>query len=83
MPSAPLNLKAEVLIKDEHFCAGKAPAQDVLLTAHCDFGDFSFPVHYFCPKSDQPVPCVILLSFSEKLAKNTCLLRKSQIWAML
>ena len=70
LPPAPLNLKAEVLSEDDCYCAGKAVAQNVLLTAHCDFGDFSFPVDYFCPKSNQPVPCVILLSFGKDLAKK-------------
>lgn len=63
LPSAPLSLTAEEIKFDKKFCAGKAPLQTLQLTAHCAFGDFSFPVRYFCPKSETPVPCVILLNF--------------------
>lgn len=63
LPPAPLSLTAEEIKLNKKFCAGKAPLHTVQLTAHCEFGDFSFPVRYFCPKSDAPVPCVILLNF--------------------
>lgn len=63
LPSAPNSLTAEEIKCDKKFCAGKAPLHTVQLTAHCDFGVFSFPVRYFCPIADNPAPCVILLNF--------------------
>lgn len=63
LPPAPKALRAEETALDKKFCAGKAPLHTIQLTASCDFGDFSFPVRYFCPKADGPVPAVVLLNF--------------------
>ena len=70
MPPAPEKLEVEELSCYARFCAGKAPLKELKFTAHCAFGDFSFPVSYFCPKSDKPVPCVVLLKFGEPLASR-------------
>ena len=63
LPPAPQTLTVEETALDKKFCAGKAPLHTVTLTAHCAFGDFSFPVRYFCPGADAPVPAVVLLNF--------------------
>ena len=70
LPPAPETLDVEETSRYDRFCAGKAPLQELKFTAHCPFGDFSFPVSYFCPKSDKPVPCVVLLKFGEPLASR-------------
>lgn len=63
LPPAPIALTAEETALDKKFCAGNAPLHTIQLTAHCAFGDFSFPVRYFCPKAGSPVPAVVLLNF--------------------
>lgn len=67
LPPAPEALEVEELSVNQRFCAGKAPYKELKFTARCQFGDFSFPVGYFCPKSDKPVPCIVLLKFGETL----------------
>ena len=68
LPPAPTALEVEETNYDRRHCAGKAPLRELKFTAHCEFGEFSFPVQYFCPKSDKPVPCVVLLKFSESIS---------------
>ena len=69
LPPAPTSLEVEEVSCNKRYCAGKAPLKELKFTAHCEFGDFSFPVQYFCPKSDKPVPCVVLLKFSESFSQ--------------
>lgn len=63
LPPVPERLEVEELSVNQRFCAGKAVLKKLKFTAHCAFGDYSFPVSYFCPKSDQSVPCVVLINF--------------------
>ena len=63
LPPAPETVDVEELSCNKRFCAGKAPHKSLRFTAHCQFGDFSFPVSFICPKSDEPVPCVVLINF--------------------
>lgn len=63
LPPAPKALEVEETGCNKRFCAGKAPLKELKFTARCDFGDFSFPVRYFCPKSETPAPCVVLVNF--------------------
>ena len=70
LPPAPEKLEVEETSCYDRFCAGKAPLKELKFTAHCAFGDFSFPVSYACPKSDHPLPCVVLLRFGEPLASR-------------
>ena len=63
LPPAPKALEVEETGYNKRFCAGKAPLRELKFTAHCDFGDFSFPARYFCPKSEEKVPCVVLINF--------------------
>ena len=53
LPPAPKALEVEETNYDRRHCAGKAPLRELKFTAHCEFGEFSFPVQYFCPKSDK------------------------------
>lgn len=64
LPSAPTSVTATVEKRDSSFCAGKADL--VTLRLHCtaDWGAFSFPVYYVCPKrTERPVPAFIHINF--------------------
>jgi hypothetical protein len=63
LPPAPKALEVEETGYNKRFCAGKAPLRELKFTARCDFGEFSFPARYFCPKSEEKVPCVVLINF--------------------
>ena len=63
LPPAPTALEVEETNYDRRHCAGKAPLRELKFTAHCEFGEFSFPVRYVCPKSEEKVPCVVLINF--------------------
>jgi len=63
LPPAPISVQIEELSYNRRFCAGNAPLKTMRLTAQCDFGEFSFPFHYFCPALETPVPCVVLVNF--------------------
>lgn len=63
LPPAPEALEVEVLSDNKRFCAGKAHLKALKVTAHCAFGDFSFPASYVCPVLDKPMPCVVLINF--------------------
>lgn len=66
LPEKPESVTAEVVKQDESFCAGKAVLENIMLTCHTSFGDFSFPIVYTRPtKISGPVPCVIHINFRD------------------
>lgn len=66
LPSAPNSVTAEAESVDESFCAGKADLQKIRLHCSADWGDFSFPISYVCPKGKkEPVPAFIHINFRD------------------
>ena len=66
LPSAPYSVTATLEKCEQNFCARKAYFK--ILTLHCkaDFGEFSFPVYYTCPRDRlDPVPCFIHINFRD------------------
>lgn len=45
------------------FCAGKAIMHQVTASVEENGKSFAFPFHFVCPKSDTPVPVVVLINF--------------------
>ncbi len=68
LPSAPHSVTATLEKIDESFCAGKADLQTLTLNCKAEWGEFSFPVYYVCPKKvSAPVPCFIHVNFRDTL----------------
>ncbi len=64
LPSPPHSVTATRKKVDPGFCAGKANLQAMTLRCQADFGEFSFPFYYVCPKkAEHPVPCFIHINF--------------------
>ena len=64
LPSAPLSLTAEILERSEKFCAGHAVKESIVLTAVGEWGSFSFPITYVCPKgAHKKHPAFIHINF--------------------
>lgn len=64
LPEAPEAVTAEVISREENFCAGKAFLENIKLTCHTKQGEFSFPVAFTCPKKSN-LPCVIHINFRD------------------
>lgn len=47
----------------ENYCAGKAVLRRMTATISENGKEFSFPFHYVAPKSETPVPAVVLINF--------------------
>lgn len=68
LPSAPYSVTATLEKCDKKFCAGKADLQTLNLHCEADWGEFSFPLYYVCPKNtDKPVPCFIHINFRDAI----------------
>ena len=68
LPTAPVSVSATVETVDERFCAGKASLQTLSLHCRAEWGEFSFPVYYVCPKSaPTPVPCFLHINFRDMI----------------
>lgn len=66
LPEAPISVNAELEKTDESFCAGKADLQKIKLHCKAEWGEFSFPVYYVCPKGAQKkVPCFLHINFRD------------------
>ncbi|MBR6709360.1 MAG: acetylxylan esterase [Clostridia bacterium] len=66
LPSAPDSVSAALEKCDRTFCAGRADLQTIRLTCRAEWGEFSFPVYYVCPKEvNTPVPCFIHINFRD------------------
>lgn len=66
IPSAPYSVSATVENTDKKFCAGKADLVTLRLNCKADWGEFSFPVYYVCPKNaTAPIPCFIHINFRD------------------
>lgn len=65
LPSRPFSVTAVLENCDKKFCAGKATLQALTLSCKAEWGDFSFPVYYVCPKGEQNVPCFIHINFRD------------------
>lgn len=63
LPPRPLALSAHEISLSERFCAGKAPLQQLRLTAEMPEGSFSFPVSLAIPKREEPCPAIVFISF--------------------
>lgn len=66
LPARPYSVTAEEIKRDKSFAAGKADLVTLSLTCKADFGEYSFPVYYVCPKeAEGPVPCFIHINFRD------------------
>lgn len=66
LPSAPYAVTATLEKCDRSFCAGKADLCTLRLHCKAEWGEFSFPVYYVCPKGrSAPVPCFIHINFRD------------------
>lgn len=66
LPPAPYHVWAEPVHKDVTFCAGKADLVKLKLNCKADWGTFSFPVYYVCPKGKKdPVPSFVHINFRD------------------
>jgi len=66
LPDAPFSIEADVISRDEIFCAGKAFLERIILTCHTKYGDFTFPLNFTCPVGqNEPVPCVVHINFRD------------------
>ena len=65
LPARPYSVSATVQARDKKFCAGKADLVQLKLECKAEWGEFSFPVYYVCPKEKQNVPCFIHINFRD------------------
>ena len=66
LPTTPETVTAETVDIDTRFCAGKADLVTLRLTCTAEWGVFSFPVFYVCPKNrPEPAPCFIHINFRD------------------
>lgn len=65
LPARPYSVSATVRKHDKRFCAGKADLVELILDCKAEWGDFSFPIYYVCPKGKQNVPCFIHINFRD------------------
>ena len=64
LPERPHTVKATVTTEEKSFCAGKASFYHMTLHCTADFGEFSFPFRYVCPKNvERPVPAFLHIKF--------------------
>ena len=64
LPTRPYAVEAELISRDKSFCAGRADLLTLSLHCKADWGEFSFPVYYVCPKKrTSPVPCFVHINF--------------------
>ena len=64
IPSKP-EVSAVERARDRSFCAGKADLVTLDFTVKADFGEYTFPVYYTCPKKAEPVPAFIHINFRD------------------
>ena len=61
LPMAPYSVTATLETCDTAFCAGKADLQTLTLHCKAEWGEYSFPIYYVCPKKvNAPVPCLYI-----------------------
>ena len=65
LPSAPRTVQATLVERDTRFCAGKADLQTYSLHCEGEFGEFSFPFYYVCPKGKTNVPAFVHINFRD------------------
>ena len=66
IPARPYEVVAEQVSLDRSFCAGKADLQKLMLHCKAEWGTFSFPVYYVCPKrASGPVPAFVHINFRD------------------
>ena len=65
LPARPYSVTATLEKRDKKFCAGKADLLKLSLNCKAEWGEFSFPVYYVCPKGKQNVPCFIHINFRD------------------
>lgn len=63
LPKRPYSVTAAPVRTDKTFCAGKADLQELLLTCKAEWGEFSFPISYVCPKNKENVPAFLHINF--------------------
>lgn len=64
IPKPPISLKAETISVNNRFCAGKAPLEEIVLTAKTENGDVIFPIKLCKPKAEQRCRTVVFITFS-------------------
>ena len=62
-PAAPAAVKGEVESTESVCCSGHAVLERIHISFETDNGPFSFPVNFFLPKADKPVPLFVLINF--------------------
>jgi len=64
-PEAPLELTAEIIGREENFCAGKVTLTRIMLKTRLNQGEFSFPLYCALPKGVQNAPAFIHINFRD------------------
>lgn len=65
IPSKP-TVSAVETARDTSFCAGKADLVTLAFTVKADFGEYTFPLYYVCPKThENPVPSFVHINFRD------------------
>ncbi len=67
LPTAQTKVWAEVVTKDDSFCAGKATLIKLMLKCQAPFGEFAFPVYYTRLNTKEKVPCFIHINFRDNV----------------
>ncbi len=68
LPTKPISVSAEIVSKaNPKFCAGKAVFNTFKFTVNAEWGEFSFPLYYVCPKKDAPVPAFVHINFRDNI----------------
>lgn len=64
LPAFPHTVTATVTKEEKNFCAGKAVFYHMMLHCKAEWGEFSFPFRYVCPKTGgSPVPAFLHINF--------------------
>jgi len=67
MPPKPTAVSVEERARDRSFCAGKADLVTLDFTVKADFGEYTFPLYYVCPKKVGAVPAFIHINFRDSI----------------
>ena len=63
-PAQPDAVEFREVLADDAFCAGKAVLRRIEADVRQNGKRFTFPFHFVCPKSAQPVPAAVFINFT-------------------
>ena len=64
-PKRPTTVTATVLESDETFCGGKTALTKIMLKCNAEWGEYSFPIYYTCPRGKTNVPAFVHINFRD------------------